>query len=81
MYIKKAKEDKKEANKRIKKDNKKKNQKLDENGVEKVKVLSKTFSLRISKHVLWICGQRHKLAMSWVDLHRTSADERDVALS
>jgi len=27
-----------------------------------------------------LCGQRHGLAMNWVDQPRTSADERDVAL-
>jgi len=25
-----------------------------------------------------LCGQRHGLAMNWVDRPRTSADERDV---
>ena len=28
-----------------------------------------------------LCGQRHGLAMNWVDRPRTSADERDVVCS
>ena len=28
-----------------------------------------------------LCGQRHGLAMNWVDRPRTSADERDVVWS
>ena len=33
------------------------------------------------RFVQGLCGQRHELAMNWVDRPRTSADERDVVCS